>query len=1291
MSQVKNKFLAPMATNTIKGNSSGSTSNPSDLTVSQVNTMLGLAPSAAGQVINSITSTTFDWSATPTLGSASVTGQLSLISGSGGGGTYATIQNNATTSGGGGSYNFNLPATAGLTGQPLLSGGGGSDAMTWGILSVQYGGTGITSGTSGGIPYYSSTSTIASSTQLNANQVVIGGGGGGAPSTLAAGTTYQVLYMNGSSPGWGAVALNQSAAISGTLPVGNGGTGQLTLTNHGVLIGAGTSGITSLTAAAAGTVLTGQGSTSDPSFSATPTFGVNGTTSGTLSLATDTTSGASITIQNGGGNTLGATTAYNFNLPITVGTAGQVLTSQGGGTSAMTWTSVLSNPMTTLGDTIYGGSSGSPTRLAGNTTSTREFLISAGVSSAATAPTWGALVSGDIPPNAANTSGTATYATNIAVTGTSTGAAFNVLFVSGSTTGNYGADVNSQFIVNPSTGVMFAQQFTAKGGAVNIEGTSSGDISILAQAASGTYNFNLPTTAGVAGQILTSQGGSATAMTWIYAPDSPWVSGYSYVAGNTVTYSELEYICVFSHTAGLNFEVDVYGGYWVLINTPQQNANLFLVSNNFENGGVGLWSSANSALSSPQALPTTVYTNNVPFGTQYTFTIPTGTTTTTAGTVYSSVNGANTYYYTVTTTHTVSVGTTLVTTGTGTPTSGAVLAIVTNLGGSGQASITTTGTATTANAASSHINAPSAQSNGAIDGVFSMEFSNSTSAGNVGDGYISQPFSIAPGEQGKMLTIRFNYSVSAGSTAPNMSGTTSNTYACAIYDLKNNAWINPQGAFNFIQTTGVGNFTGTFQTPINMTYFQVFIYNPTALPASSVLLLDDFYVGQQTAPTGPAMTDWVQYTPTFTNLSTPTNVNFQSRRVGSDLEIRGLWTMSANGAGATCNISLGYNGVNGGVTTAASPTLSSSGMIVGKGAGNASTTTNFSGFSVIVFNGGTNLYFGTEQSTQSGLVSQFGSEFLSGDEYSFFASVPIQGWSSNTSMSSDTDTRVVAMQVSQTSPTVSSFSYWNLIKYTSAPSQDTHGAYSTSTGGYTVPVTGFYHINIGLGISATYVNSSTAGVGFGLNSTSSPTYVTSQTAGAAEGTMNPSGSWTTYATAGTVIYPLCGTSGTGASVEASAPNNYFTVDRLSGPAVVAATESVNARYYSSSTSVSGSLANITYATKDFDSHNAYSSGTYTIPVSGKYQVNASILMTATTTAANELIQIQINHGGSAYSGPNDVYFTSSSSKPMTAVISDIINCSAGDTITIQASNGGSTPSISSSNSANYFSISRVGN
>lgn len=52
-------------------------------------------------------------------------------------------------------------------------------------------------------------------------------------------------------------------------------------------------------------------------------------------------------------------------------------------------------------------------------------------------------------------------------------------------------------------------------GVANLRGLTSGAVSLGVQAAAGTYNFNLPITAGSAGQALTSQGGGATAMTWV--------------------------------------------------------------------------------------------------------------------------------------------------------------------------------------------------------------------------------------------------------------------------------------------------------------------------------------------------------------------------------------------------------------------------------------------------------------------------------------------------------------------------------------------------------------------------------------------------------------------------------------------------------------------------------------------------------------------------------------------------------------------------------------------------------
>jgi hypothetical protein len=74
----------------------------------------------------------------------------------------------------------------------------GSPVTTSGTLAL------TVAGTSGGIPYFSSASTWASSSALTANAVMIGGGAGAAPSTITTGTSGQVLTSNGSgsAPSW---------------------------------------------------------------------------------------------------------------------------------------------------------------------------------------------------------------------------------------------------------------------------------------------------------------------------------------------------------------------------------------------------------------------------------------------------------------------------------------------------------------------------------------------------------------------------------------------------------------------------------------------------------------------------------------------------------------------------------------------------------------------------------------------------------------------------------------------------------------------------------------------------------------------------------------------------------------------------------------------------------------------------------------------------------------------------------------------------------------------------------
>jgi hypothetical protein len=83
-------------------------------------------------------------------------------------------------------------------------------------LAVANGGTGLTSGTSGGILGFTGTSTLASSGLLTANAIMLGGGAGATPTTLGSlGTTTTVLHGNASgAPSFSAITSSDFASGS---------------------------------------------------------------------------------------------------------------------------------------------------------------------------------------------------------------------------------------------------------------------------------------------------------------------------------------------------------------------------------------------------------------------------------------------------------------------------------------------------------------------------------------------------------------------------------------------------------------------------------------------------------------------------------------------------------------------------------------------------------------------------------------------------------------------------------------------------------------------------------------------------------------------------------------------------------------------------------------------------------------------------------------------------------------------------------------------------------------------
>jgi len=196
-------------------------------------------------------------------------------------GVYATIGGAANTGYAGYFSNTSTGGYAiyanGTMGAALVS---GASSPATGTVAVTGGGTGLTSGTSGGIPYFSGSTSMASSAALTQYGVVYGGGAGGAPAATAAGTTGQVLVANtGAAPTWGtsSTALSSITTATGSNTINNGANAQVWQWNS---LGTGTAFTLSSSSMTTGTLLSLQDTA------------VAGTSTGEVLSISDTTTGA---------------------------------------------------------------------------------------------------------------------------------------------------------------------------------------------------------------------------------------------------------------------------------------------------------------------------------------------------------------------------------------------------------------------------------------------------------------------------------------------------------------------------------------------------------------------------------------------------------------------------------------------------------------------------------------------------------------------------------------------------------------------------------------------------------------------------------------------------------------------------------------------------------------------------------------------------------------------------------------------------------------------------------------
>jgi hypothetical protein len=563
----------------------------------------------------------------------------------------------------------------------------------------------------------------------------------------------------------------------------------------------------------------------------------------------------------------------------------------------------------------------------------------------------------------------------------------------------------------------------------------------------------------------------------------------------------------------------------------------------------------------------------------------------------------------------------------------------------------------------------------------------------------------------RVLTVSFDYEVVSGTYA------TGDLTVYLIQDPTGTPVVIQPAGFQVVAATVGTKMTqiATFQTDVAQKSYRLCFHVATTSIQDYTLALDNIVLGPTQKVYGAPVTDWQSYTPTigsYTGSVTNATATAKYRRVGDSIEGEATITFSgASAAFANPNITL-PSGLTGdtskipaddtdrGIGTiscldagslAYGPWYASYDSTINKISAKYSPVVNATSASI------------TEPVRGSGILNNFPFTFGANDRIFISFKLPILGWSSNVEVSSSTDTRVVTASYvnnggksipNNTQTTIDT----NWLKLT-----DTHNAFSN--GVFTCPVAGNYVVG------ARFLLNSAA------NAANSLFNITAVQAGSTTTTINI-GTYTALAAstyyvgtsgAGQVFSCQAGDTLTiqcyqtltagGRTLHTDSAYNSVSISRLSGPSVIAASETVSARY--NNTSGQSGLTNNAYTTitgwtKTFDTHGFFnlSTGIATIPVSGKYLVQGQFLLTSASTTLNTEADLAIQQAGSA----SGTYLIGSTFPSVTGTYgvsgqgSNIIQCIAGDTLTIQIyQNTGISRALNTNGNYTWVSFTRIGN
>jgi hypothetical protein len=570
---------------------------------------------------------------------------------------------------------------------------------------------------------------------------------------------------------------------------------------------------------------------------------------------------------------------------------------------------------------------------------------------------------------------------------------------------------------------------------------------------------------------------------------------------------------------------------------------------------------------------------------------------------------------------------------------------------------------------------------------------------------VAYDFTVDTADLARVLTIDFDYSVDTNYVDGDIS--------LWIYDKVNGALIQP--APYTLQKNAGGRFKASFQTASNSSSYRLVLHVSSSNALAYNLKLDRVTVGPTTIVQGTPMTDFANVGTLIVGATTtaPTKGPIVkdaviARREGDSLRMN-VEYVHASGAGTAGSGTYLFtlpSGMSMDLTKiAASTTVTADG-------GDNSTQI---GFGTLVQTGGYEAavaafaYDATRYYLKFGLVTDTTGSFAlsgnSGDPYSSSTVgnfginnlainlnilVPIAGWSSNVQMSQDTDTRVVAARVSgfgsATLGTSAVVQMFNTID------DDTHAGYNASTGVYTIQVPGRYRIWATMECSGALSANNNIAINIVKNgATTLASGYSEVNGGGALNFLDVRVQDERLLVAGDTIQITAMGSNAATTRTTATTRNFLIIERLSGPAQIAASESINCRYTNASgfsvPNAGNTVVNSGWV-KDYDTHGAGStSGLFTAPIAGKYRVAMTVYMNGFTSGVILQLYVQKNSGSPIMLSAQMPNGTDTSPSGSTT-----LSLQAGDTLAmVLYQNSGVAKALLPSAQHNHISIERVGN